>query len=124
MKKLFLILFLFAVTSGVFAQSVPEPVKYMKSGRDTVNSANDTISRKISGTLNSVKTYSNEWFQGVFSTDDTIQVSTDTLYTNQIIIYPGEAVTTPKFNSRYFNNLYWKILGTGTAIVRYWFFSF
>lgn len=121
MKKLLAILILLTATQ-IFAQSFPEPVRFSYSGRDTA-SVGDTASRKISTNLNTLSgTYQN-WFQGIIATDDTITVSTDTLYSNAMIIYPDESLLTPKFNIRYFRNLYWKVLGTGVATVRYYLFG-
>lgn len=121
MKKLFLITFILIATN-IMAQSFPEPVRFSYSGRDTTTTG-DTISRKVTSTLNTLTgTYQN-YFQGIFATDDTITISTDTLFTNSMIVYPDESLLTPKFNVRYFRNLYWKVLGTGVANVRYYLFG-
>ena len=121
MKKLILLMLLLSATS-IFAQSFPEPTRYMLSGRDTC-STGDTISRKVLSTSNSLTTKFQDWFQGIFASDDTIQISTDTLYTNSMIVLPDESLLTPKFNIRYFKNLYWRVLGTGVANVRYFLFG-
>lgn len=121
MKKLLLIVTLLIATN-VFSQSFPEPVRFSYSGRDTA-SVGDTISRKVASNLNTLTGKYQNWFQGVFATDDTITISTDTLYSNAMIVYPDESLLTPKFNIRYFKNLYWKVLGSGVATVRYYLFG-
>lgn len=119
MKKLLLVVLLLVATN-IFAQSYPEPVKYMFSGRDTVQSASDTMSVKIGTAL---KNKIGDWFGLIITADDTIQVSTDTNYTNKMIVYPNESLTTPKFLIKLFTNVYWKVLGTGSASVRYFFYG-
>ena len=121
MKKLLLIVILLIATN-IFSQSFPEPVRFSYSGRDTA-STGDTASRKISTNLNTLSSTYQNWYQGIFTTDDTITVSTDTLYSNAMIVYPDESLLTPKFNIRYFKNLYWKVLGSGVATVRYYLFG-
>lgn len=121
MKKLLLIALLL-ISAQVFSQSFPDPVRFSYSGRDT-NTIGDTLSRKVLSTSNSLTNKYQDWFQVIFASDDTIQISTDTLFSNQMILYPDESLATPRFNIRYFKNLYWKVLGTGTAYVRWYLFG-
>jgi hypothetical protein len=120
MKKLFLVLIFLAVTSGVFSQSVPTPIKFEKCDTNTVTTANDTVSRYISPTLNNFNTIFSEWFQFQIIATDTIWISTDTNFTNKKMILPSESVTTFVYNKRYFSNLYLRVYGVGSAFIRYW----
>jgi len=121
MKKLLLVLLLMLLTTTIYSQNL-DNVRFSYSGRDTCSVA-DTISRKVLSTSNSLTSKYGDWFQGIFATDDTIQISTDTNYTNSMILYPDESILTPKYNIRYFYNLYWRVLGTGVANVRYYLFG-
>jgi len=124
MKKIFLTLIFLAITSGVFSQSYPEPIRFEKCDTNTVTTANDTASRYIDVSLNNLNTKFSDWFQFQIIATDTIWISTDTNFTNKKMILPSESVTTFKYNKRYFNNLYLRVYGVGSAFIRYWLGGF
>jgi hypothetical protein len=93
------------------------------SYRDTVNSTADTVSRlcDLTDTTNSMASLGfTKWWQMIMTTDDTIQVSSSPLFpANKIwIINSNESWTSERFDVTQTTNYYYKVLGTGTALVR------
>lgn len=129
MKKLILILFLFIVnvaysqnydTKGNMEVNSKLTIVYELSDTNTVSTNIDTVSRYIGSTLNNFDTKFTNWFQFIAVPTDTVWISTDINFANKKMILPDESVTTFKYDMDFFDNIYMKVYGTGTALVRYW----
>jgi len=128
MKKITLILIIIVAILGLFITSANSQIvsKLYYAGTDTSAALSDTLSRKVSGTLNTMNGTFPTWYQVVLFVDDTVEVSTSASFTigKTERILPGFTWTSQIFDVKFIPNLYWKRKGTGTATLEYRIFGY
>jgi len=115
MKKLLIAFAILVCANITFAQKVTT-LSYI----DTVAVNVDTLSRHIGGAVNTVGSLVKQNYHVTIATDDTLEVSFTSAFTESIIILPDESYTNPKpYNVNFQTNLYIRRYGTaGTVTYR------